>query len=189
MTPEFPNSKREELEMRITALLLGELSTEESASVREVISRDPELAALEQELKSTIGLVREATAEAENDTEAEAPRLSARRREQLLATFWGKGGKSVRRSPVVDWRTLGALAAMVMALFGVGAFILMNRWRPTDGTQFAVQGGKKLFEKAGRGPREPSSRCRIQAHILPKRDYYFKTSIPEGGRRCTGRQG
>ena len=61
MNPELPRNPREEMELRLTALLLGELSADEAAAVREAIAKDPELSKLHDDLKQTIHLVREAT--------------------------------------------------------------------------------------------------------------------------------
>ena len=44
MNSDAPKSPREELELRITALLLGELSADEAAAVREALAMDAELA-------------------------------------------------------------------------------------------------------------------------------------------------
>ena len=46
MNPELPLPPREEMELRLTALLLGELSAEEAAAVRRAIEQDGELAKL-----------------------------------------------------------------------------------------------------------------------------------------------
>ena len=61
MNPELPNNPREELELNITALLLGELSADEAAAVREAIAKDAELTKLYDDLKQNIVLVREAS--------------------------------------------------------------------------------------------------------------------------------
>jgi anti-sigma factor RsiW len=50
MNPELPPNPRAELEAKVTALLLGELSAEEAASVRELIAKDAELARLRDRL-------------------------------------------------------------------------------------------------------------------------------------------
>ena len=80
---------REEMETWLTSFLLGELSEGESAAVRELIKHDPELAKLHEELKSTIQLVREASASAAEPTAGtpDQPKLSSARREKLLAQF------------------------------------------------------------------------------------------------------
>ena len=58
MNPETPKTPREELELKLTALLLGELPRDQAFLLQEVISRDPELAKLSERLKQTIAMVR-----------------------------------------------------------------------------------------------------------------------------------
>ena len=88
MNPESTNPQ-EELEIRMVALLLGELSEAEAAELEARIAADPSLQALRDRLAATLGLVREA---AQSPLEAsgaplEAMKLSAAKREKLLATF------------------------------------------------------------------------------------------------------
>ena len=89
MNPDNPQSPGDELEARLTALLLGELSDEEAASLRRNIEHDPNLATLYERLKRTIDLAREATTNPTEQTAAQpAPlRLSEERRQKLLAHF------------------------------------------------------------------------------------------------------
>jgi Mg-chelatase subunit ChlD/anti-sigma factor RsiW len=80
---------REQIEARITALLLGELPADEAELLRFTISQDAALKQLHDELASTIVLVREAAktpADAPAE-KAEALKLSQERREKLLAHF------------------------------------------------------------------------------------------------------
>jgi Mg-chelatase subunit ChlD/type II secretory pathway pseudopilin PulG len=88
MNPESP-TPREQLEVRLTALLLGELSLDESAALQKIISKDAQLAALHARLKQTIELVHETAADpAELTAEPPAPRrLGEERRQKLLAGF------------------------------------------------------------------------------------------------------
>ncbi|MBW8863522.1 MAG: hypothetical protein JF609_01085 [Verrucomicrobia bacterium] len=87
MNPEKPS--REEIEARITALLLGELPAEEARLLRWTISQDAGLQKLHDELQSTIVLVREAKKNpADEASEPSAPlKLSDERRQKLLAHF------------------------------------------------------------------------------------------------------
>lgn len=94
MNPDQPS--REQIEARLTALLLGELPAAEAELLRWTISRDPELQKLHDHLKLTIGFVREAM---KNPTGApldkETPlKLPQERRQTLLAHF-----KTVRPQP------------------------------------------------------------------------------------------
>jgi Mg-chelatase subunit ChlD len=84
MNPE--PMKREDLEAKVTALLLGELPDNEAALLRELIARDAGLARLHGQLKLTLELLRETTATAE-PAPAAPLKLSEARREKLLAQF------------------------------------------------------------------------------------------------------
>ena len=86
MNPELPSTPRQELEVRLTALLLGELPPNEAAALREVIAKDAELAKLHDRLRTAIDLVGAAAASSRQPAEARpAPlRLSERRRQDLL---------------------------------------------------------------------------------------------------------
>ena len=87
MNPDTPNPLREELEARLTALLLGELNPDDAELLRKFIAQDPALSAQFERLKLTVELVRE-TAKDPIEQPAEAPlRLSDRRRQLLLAHF------------------------------------------------------------------------------------------------------
>src|SRR5205807_8058019 len=88
MNPELPQNPREELEAKLTAMLLGELPEEQAMLLREIIARDPQLAVLQDRLKQSIELLRETaskTAE-QPQTQAAPLHLSAERREKLLAS-------------------------------------------------------------------------------------------------------
>ena len=87
MNPDQPS--REQIEARLTALLLGELPAEEAELLRWTISQDAELQKLHNRLKLAIGLVRETIAHpAESSAEKAVPRkLSDERRQKLLAHF------------------------------------------------------------------------------------------------------
>ncbi|MEY4385387.1 MAG: hypothetical protein RLY20_670 [Verrucomicrobiota bacterium] len=89
MNPDQPLTPREELELRITSLLLGELSEAETASVRAEIARDAELQKLHDDLKQTIVLIREAAMAPNDSTPApsEPLKLSDERRAKLRAAF------------------------------------------------------------------------------------------------------
>ncbi len=128
MTPDSPKTPREELEARLTALLLGELSAEEAAALRHTIGQDAELARLENQLKETIGLVRQAAASKDEKTiePAAALQLSAERREKLLASFKTTRleiPKKPRRTLRLN-RELLKLAAMIVALLLVSGVVV-----------------------------------------------------------------
>jgi Mg-chelatase subunit ChlD/type II secretory pathway pseudopilin PulG len=87
MNPEKPS--REEIEAKLTALLLDELPAEEAQLLRWAISQDVALAQLHDRLKLTIGFVREVAAHPADATPAQTTplKLSDERREKLLAHF------------------------------------------------------------------------------------------------------
>ncbi len=87
MNPDQPS--REEIEAKLTALLLGELPEEEAKLLRWAIEHDAGLAKLYEQLKRTIGIVREVSVKpAESDSaESAALKLSGERRQKLLAHF------------------------------------------------------------------------------------------------------
>ena len=84
-----PNDPREELEAKLTALLLGELPAHEAAGLHQQMEQDPELAALYERLKLTVGLVRESIAEPVEQASPppEPMMLPVERRQELLAHF------------------------------------------------------------------------------------------------------
>ena len=135
-----PLTPREELELRITALLMGELSPAEAAALHARIAADPELSALHARLRHAVDLLREARTLPEQTAPAEPLSLSKERREKLLATFRGKWlgrpaheerahmGETpkllptpVRRKPRRDWKWMVpmGLAASVVFVTGV----------------------------------------------------------------------
>jgi len=89
MNPNTPQPSREEIEAKLTALLLGELPAEEAALLRWTIAQDTGLSQLHKRLKTTIDFVREVAAHpSETATLPAAPlKLSAAKREKLLAHF------------------------------------------------------------------------------------------------------
>ncbi len=89
MNPDAPRTPREELEIKITALLMGQLAPEEVAEVEAQIAANPELAELHTRLARAAELLREAWALKDAPTPAAPRQLSKERREQLLAKFRG----------------------------------------------------------------------------------------------------
>src|SRR2546425_2430732 len=121
----MPKPSREELEVRLTALLLGELSAEEAAALRELIAKDAQLAGLHERLKRAIDLVREAAATGTEPATAQAAplRLSDERRQKLLAHFKTVSPKEfITRPRLREWSwvvELGVVAAAIMLLAAI----------------------------------------------------------------------
>jgi Mg-chelatase subunit ChlD len=121
MNPELPPNPREELEQRLTALLLGELSAEESAALHRVMEQDGELAKLFARLHHTVSLVRETVASpAEPAAAPAAPlKLSAPRRDKLLAHFKTVSPKEFAS----EKRKLGPMFVALAALLVICALL------------------------------------------------------------------
>jgi len=131
MNPETPQPSRDEIEAKLTALLLGELPAPEAQLLRWAISQDAALGKLHDRLKLTVGFVREVAASPAEATPAQtAPlKLSSERREKLLAHFKTIAPKEF--VPLVpplkkrrEFSSLLALAAAV-AIIGVLAAMLL----------------------------------------------------------------
>jgi anti-sigma factor RsiW/uncharacterized protein YegL len=120
MKPDFPQSPQDAREARLTALLLGELTSAEAAEVRTALAQDAELSRLYERLKQTVDLVRTATASADEKASPQPVplRMSAEKREKLLQQFRvitprDLSGHQHRR---FRWVIPASLAAAVMGL-------------------------------------------------------------------------
>ncbi|MFN0127495.1 MAG: von Willebrand factor type A domain-containing protein [Verrucomicrobiales bacterium] len=126
-----PITPREELEIKITALLMGQLPPEEAAQVQAQIAADTELAALHARLSRAAALVREARG---MPGQPEPLKLSAEKREALLARFQGmqalpSPAVAPEKKPPRDWKwaiPMG-LAASVIAM--AGWVLLSMEWK------------------------------------------------------------
>lgn len=132
MNPPFPNLPPEnDPEIRITALLLGELSEPEAESLRREIASSPELQTLQTQLARTLGLLREArSASAEQAGPPTEPlTLSADKRDRLLAAFktLPLPVPQTKARLTIPWRDAAAVAAMLALLAGVTAVVLNHR--------------------------------------------------------------
>lgn len=88
MKPSHPSTpSRETLEIKITALLLGELGPDEIAEIRLALESDPALRKFHDRMQRTVGLVREVSipVHAGKPAETVTEQLSADRRQALLA--------------------------------------------------------------------------------------------------------
>ena len=123
MNPDAAQNPREELEVRLTALLLGDLPELEADAVRRAIAADPALAALHRRLKETIELVRETAANPAGQTasQPEPLKLNEERREKLFAKFKTVAPEelSVARPRQIAWWVPMGIAAILMAIIGV----------------------------------------------------------------------
>ncbi len=128
MNPETPMTPREETEVRLTALLMGELPPDEAAALHAQMAADPALAALHARLRQAMELLREATALPEQPAPPVPAQLSSDRRERLLAHFKNPAPAQSRVivQPRRDWSwavPLGLAAALIALL---GGTVLMS---------------------------------------------------------------
>lgn len=131
MNPDQPS--REQIEGRLTALLLGELPAAEAELLRWTISKDPELQKLHDQLKATIGFVREAM---KNPTGAPVDRqtplkLPQDRRQTLLAHFKTSRPQKpelswLRRIEIPSARSFVVAAIIVLFICGLAAISIPN---------------------------------------------------------------
>ncbi len=125
MNPHQPS--REQIEARITALLLGELPAAEAELLRWTMAQDAEMSKLHDRLKLTIGFVREAAKNpAAASAEINAPlKLSDERRKQLLAHFKTPRPKpSIWLRPIIQVPRLVTVLALVALVALVAAMLL-----------------------------------------------------------------
>src|SRR6266404_3128937 len=89
MTPQSPIDPRQALEASLTALILGELPSDQAEFLQRAIAGDPELCKQYERLKSTIGLLKETQVTLTTETAAQPARLklSNERRQALLQRF------------------------------------------------------------------------------------------------------
>jgi len=118
-------------EIRITSLLLGELSAAEAEEVRQAIQKDPELARLHDRLSQTVGLLRqtlgqEASSASMTDPDpGEGARLSPDRRRALFELFRlvPLPSKAARERSALKVGLLLPMAALLVA--GGSVFLML----------------------------------------------------------------
>src|SRR6266542_1472193 len=147
MNEDAPKPPREQLETRLTALLLGELPAEDAAALREIMANDAPLAGLYERLQRAIDLVRETAARPMEQTAAQpAPlKLSDERRQKLLAHFKTVAPERFKapRGREPSWiAPLGAAAAlMVLAAISIPNF---TRARSTGQANAVINNLRRL---------------------------------------------
>ncbi len=125
-------------EVRVTALLLGELSPDESAEVLAQLQAKPELALLYERLRQTLGLLVEATAMPEKADPVTQPahRFSDRRRDVLLSLFKSVPSIELERMAgrgSVPWLRIAAL----LAFLGIVAALTLPNFVKARPTRYA----------------------------------------------------
>jgi Mg-chelatase subunit ChlD/type II secretory pathway pseudopilin PulG len=122
---------REQIEARITALLLGELPTDEATLLRYTIAQDPGLQKLHDELAATMVLVREVEKKpADGPADNRPPlQLPADRRQKLLAHFKTPRPEAATPEPSIWLRPIGRFSVVpylvAIALIAVLAAMLL----------------------------------------------------------------
>lgn len=157
--PEKTPTPREQLEMRLTALLMGQLPPEEAAALEAQVAADPALAALKARLRKAIELLREASNESEAPASETPVQLSSERRARLLAHFQTprpKPSKTVKLTKFpqpapTNWKRerdwswvipLGVAATVVaLVVIGLGRSVLTKS--VTDTPDFAAYAPEK----------------------------------------------
>jgi Mg-chelatase subunit ChlD len=141
MKPDLNHETREQWEVRIVALLLGEASPFETAEVEQAMQDHPELAAFHDQMRRTVSLAQKASKPLPAETPQEL-KLSPERRETLLARF--KQTEVVHfRAAQPERRRRGrwvaplSLAAGVVALAGVVS--TMNLFRSEETANHSAQ--------------------------------------------------
>ena len=129
MNPDLPHPTSPDPEVRLTALLLGELAPDAAATVYAEIATNQELAQLLARLARTLPLVKEAVREpaAATATTPAPPRFSPERRDALLARFKTLTPAAFEREAPAPRRRTNwlAVAALVAVLFIVSAGMLL----------------------------------------------------------------
>jgi len=133
MNPD--NFSPDEIEIRLTALLLGELPVEEANALRRAIAQDAGLAKRHERLKRTIEFTREAVATPAGPSKESAPslKLSDERRKVLLAHFGRPRPKAVQPEQVTP-EEMGVkrvnvfqnLMTVALVLFIVGFIVAIS---------------------------------------------------------------
>ncbi len=170
MKTNFSKLPREEIEARITTMLLGEMPADEAAELRDYISQDTELQKLHDDLKQTISLVTEASAQ------EQPQQLSAGRREALLESF-----KMVRPAELTPkperesaWRTWAALAAMIVFLLAVSVLISPSLTKSRSS-------GKSVVQYRGGEENEIDGKISVTGAVLGNEDFEKFTSSNSRG--------
>jgi hypothetical protein len=131
MKPDSNSFPPEHAEIRITAMLLGELSPDDAETVRRAIELDPEWARLRDRIEQTLRLVRQAVEcrDAARPEPVAGLRFSDERRKELLGRFkkvlavGAPGG----RTKELPWFIPMSIAAVLIVLIAVAALVVPDR--------------------------------------------------------------
>ena len=129
---EENHPSREELEVRLTAMILGEASPFEQTELRILMEKDPDLARCCTQLGKAAQLIREASLECASGASPQStpPKLSEERRRALLETLGTPVAKhrqketQIERRKEIPWLLPLGMAAGIVAL--LSAVLLMD---------------------------------------------------------------
>lgn len=134
MNPEHSKDPREQMEVRITALLLGEASAFEEAELLEAIKADPELESYYEEMRRTVKQVEESIQPGGRAASDEPATLSNDRRSRLNELFLQPGGRTIKLESPADrarrislLQQIGAIAAALIILIAVVGTLIVPR--------------------------------------------------------------
>ncbi len=131
MNPERPTDPREQMEVRITALLLGEASAFEEAELLDAIKQNPQLASYYDEMRRMVNQIEATVQSAPLETVAERPRLTDEKRAKLEVLFKQPAARTIplestaRRVRRRVWlqQVAAIAAAFVILAIAIGMFI------------------------------------------------------------------
>ncbi|MBI1178580.1 DUF3520 domain-containing protein [bacterium] len=155
MNPERPTDPREQMEVRITALLLGEASAFEEAELLEAIKADPELEAYYEDMRRMVKQVQETLQLAPVEHHAEQPKLSEKRREQLANLFQKPARKAIklispaeRAQRISTLQKIGAIAAAIVILVVVVGTLISPKF-PGQVAMFKMEPTDRAIDQLG----------------------------------------
>ncbi|MDH7502853.1 MAG: von Willebrand factor type A domain-containing protein [Verrucomicrobiota bacterium] len=180
MNTNSPEHEREQLEARVTALLLGELGASEAEEVERAIETDPELAKSKARLERTIELIKGAVGGqgAACNSGGDMPRLSDARRRRLRELFASGNAPSrrVRSRASMDWAVPLSIAAAFVVLMGFASLLLgVGSFGKSRGMAARPNVVSSVVSRLNREP----------ASAIGERDYSRRVA---GGRPVAGQQ-
>lgn len=124
-----------ELEARLVAMLMGELSPYEEAEMEVELERSPELRLFRDRMEEVLGLVSEVGQLVEDEADGDEWKMTGERRGDLLEKISGDEGGSVDEVVVatvgVQWRNVFSVAACLLISFGASVMMFLRRGEVT----------------------------------------------------------
>lgn len=139
----------EDLEVQLTALILGELTPSEEARLRSRMKKDAGLRVLHADLEKTIGFLQEATLKTPFEGGEEGSRLSPKKRNELVQILAPSGALPEQKafwSREHTWWVPMALAASLVLLVSISVFLNSFQSRPLAQRAHPVSEEVSLFD-------------------------------------------